>query len=1084
VVRAARFVLLSTLVASSLATRAAAWEFLAHGSRITTSQDQVREVVRLGDDAIVLGQGPFVEVLRVDGDTGAMLWRTTLDFRGGATMALGGDGDVFVAAASWTAYLVKLDAETGLELWRQFVGDEYGQEPVWIEALAAAPGGALIATGAVRRSDDWPETDFLVAAFDEATGAERWRYLENGRAEPPDPEALADKPSSSDAAHAVVIDGVASLVIAAGEVEHAGRPQATVVALDLGTGTVVWRHALSGSATAVVLDSAGDLVVAGSRPSDSHDEDYAVWKLAGDGSGLRWVADLTDGVLAEEDASDAVQIALDVGGDVLVSGTTVSGKSSRATVSSLVTTRLDGLTGARAWSHRLDMSGRGWPGILLHGLAVHPAGGLVLTASFPVPGPAFAAVMLDLASGQERWRHMLDCDDDQRHYRGSDVVGQSVAVMSNGDVLAAGLADFPDTNADMLWMRLSGTDGEELWRNGLVGQSAGDDEAVALATDPWGGVVAVGAVYNDDTARDLAVVSLTDHGTEVWRRELNATGDVRRPLDGAHAVAFAPDGDVVLSGSLDVQSQDSVIVAKLGAANGTERWRHVLTGSVDGAFDYPPELVVSEGGDAVVGGAIGAARRDPVTGWWREDQKAVVIGLSGDDGVENWRRTLAHPGWVAGLLGARGGDVLVAGVRSEPGSFFVERVEAMGGTSRARFEVEGASPAARPMAIGPSGEVIAVWRVRTPAGERVVVARMEPWLDVVWQRVLETSAAPISVAMDATGAITLATLERQGDVGHALDVLQLDVATGADRWHRRVADGLAWSALLAVAPSGDVVVVSATVDELRSWHPIVVGLAGSSGDERWRRTFDRAGYVHALTLDARGDVLLAGYSDVPITGRDLAVVKLRGVDGGDLPGDVTPSSEPMSSPPATSCSFPEAELPRPDPPDEKPPTPPVPDPPKKKPPTSPDPDSPDRPTPAQPPPSTPVCGAGAACDDGDPCTHDGCDSGACVHRRLPAYEYMRCRVDEGLPIPSCRSELPRRVRRALVRLGRRVERTEESSGTRWSARRLLRVARACREIQERLARAAIRMGSDSEECLVAPQRVLDDLCPDGRLPPS
>jgi outer membrane protein assembly factor BamB len=185
-----------------------------------------------GGDAIVVGDLDCdPTALRIDRDTGDVVWRTEIATFGSgcptatrnvtgvpARLAVAGDDTVVVAPGG---LVVKLDTATGAERWRhQVEGYGYG---VWLNGLVIDPAGGVMVAGSIAGSDSHPESDFLVAALDGATGVERWRQVRNGTPGPPDPDDV-DPNDTEDVATAIALDAAGNALVA-GSIEHRGVPK-------------------------------------------------------------------------------------------------------------------------------------------------------------------------------------------------------------------------------------------------------------------------------------------------------------------------------------------------------------------------------------------------------------------------------------------------------------------------------------------------------------------------------------------------------------------------------------------------------------------------------------------------------------------------------------------------------------------------------------------------------------------------------------------------------------------------------------------------------------------------------------------
>jgi len=91
---------------------------------------------------------------------------------------------------------------------------------------------------------------------------------------------------------------------------------------------------------------------------------------------------------------------------------------------------------------------------------------------------------------------------------------------------------------------------------------------------------------------------------------------------------------------------------------------------------------------------------------------------------------------------------------------------------------------------------------------------------------------------------------------------------------------------VTVDAAGDVLAAGWTNNSTSQLDFIVVKLAGANGAERWRYGLDgttnTADQAFAVTVDGEGDVLAVGTTSSSDTDDDFIVVKLAGVSGGEL----------------------------------------------------------------------------------------------------------------------------------------------------------------------------------------------------------
>jgi outer membrane protein assembly factor BamB len=275
--------------------------------------------------------------------------------------------------------------------------------------------------------------------------------------------------------------------------------------------------------------------------------------------------------------------------------------------------------------------------------------------------PDGIVVKVDGTTGTEQWRAVL-----------SGVVGgqdaiYAVAVMSNGDVVAAGaLTIASPADREFVVIRLSGVDGTRLWTTVVPGTGTpGYGEARAIALDRSGNVFAAGTVYNvgHSTASqpDGTVVKLNGaDGTILWRLDLNDPTDNTQQLD---AIDVDSAGDAFVGGGIPPDAS----VAKVSGSTGTEMWRNTGPGFALAVRVDPTGDLIATGAN---GGSWTTAKISGLTGTtvWTQALDGTA-GTGDDEGVGIAVTQLGDPVAVGFLTNAAtGGDFIVAKFAGASGS--------------------------------------------------------------------------------------------------------------------------------------------------------------------------------------------------------------------------------------------------------------------------------------------------------------------------------------------------------------------------------------------------------------------------------
>jgi len=403
----------------------AAGDFAEPDAGAAIGVDAARDVyvaARVYDDVRKSG----IELIKLDGATGAELWRVRADGANDLGLEFPTDlgiaqGDVFVVGRLSDPVeitqlaVLRFDGATGAELWRREVdsgtnGDDQAH------ALAFLANGDLVVAGRL----DVADRDFAVLAFDADDGSDLWSFVLDGTAGFDADEAVA------------VAVGPGSQIVSAGYVSQAtgAAEQMAAIRLDPLTGGVVWDTLIEGAAAelaranAVAIDAAGDVVLGGTIGSGSSTH-FAVVKLDGGNGAEDWRELRSGGSGNSLILQVANDVAVDAAGDVVAVGTV--GEDASSFDPELNVLKLAGATGSELWRVRRsgsqDESNAG--GVV----ALDPAGSVLaggflselgseedatvlrldgaLGADFAVPAlPAWGALALAVGTGAAAIRRL------------------------------------------------------------------------------------------------------------------------------------------------------------------------------------------------------------------------------------------------------------------------------------------------------------------------------------------------------------------------------------------------------------------------------------------------------------------------------------------------------------------------------------------------------------------------------------------------------------------------------------------------------------------------------------------------------
>jgi hypothetical protein len=303
----------------------------------------------------------YFTVAKLDGRTGNDLWQHPVPDSVSGTVMTDHVGDVVLTEVRWIPDpqdpdgqlrhdCVKLAGANGSELWRR---EDCGGS-VW--GVDAAGDVLVLGTSALVRLSG-------------STGDELWRATLDlrlpGQLSPP--------------ARPAVLDPEGDVVIARGDV---------VAKVAVATGTVAWRHEISGLAGVLggvrdfTTDAAGDVMVVGSTPFVfGLGTDFTIVKLSGADGGERWRRVMSgDDSLPGGAIARPVGIEVDRRGNVIVAGTMQRPRERNW----YLVTKLRGTTGSSQWSRHLRGAGGACRALAIDGHGTVAVGG----ALYP-PGAEF-----------------------------------------------------------------------------------------------------------------------------------------------------------------------------------------------------------------------------------------------------------------------------------------------------------------------------------------------------------------------------------------------------------------------------------------------------------------------------------------------------------------------------------------------------------------------------------------------------------------------------------------------------------------------------------------------------------------------
>jgi uncharacterized delta-60 repeat protein len=300
------------------------------------------------------------------------------------------------------------------------------------------------------------------------------------------------------------------------------------------TGQRLWARRYNGpgnsddEATAVRLDSQGNVYVSGKSTGAGTGYDYATLKYSPSGDRL-W-ARRYNGPGNGDDSAEA--LAVDAQGNVFVTGYS-GGIGSSADYATLKYSP----SGDRLWARRYNGPGNGDDAAAA--LAPDSQGNVYVTGRSTGIGTGYDYATIKYnPSGARIWVKRYN-----GLANGSDRAS-ALSVDSQGNVYVTGGSGGVGSGSDYVTIKYSPSGGL-LWARRYDGPANDSDSAHALAVDGQGNVYVTGESYGTSSWGDYATIKYNPSGARIWVKRYNGPGNGD---DSAYALAVDSQGNVYVTG--------------------------------------------------------------------------------------------------------------------------------------------------------------------------------------------------------------------------------------------------------------------------------------------------------------------------------------------------------------------------------------------------------------------------------------------------------------------------------------------------------------------------------------------------------
>jgi hypothetical protein len=367
------------------------------------------------------------------------------------------------------------------------------------------------------------------------------------------------------------------------------------------------------TASAAVVDRAGNVYVTGTSFGLGGNFDYATVKYDGQGNQL-WVARY-DGTTGDDSAS---ALAVDTAGHVYVTGYSIGpgGNPDYATVKY-------GPAGNQLWVARYDGIGGGFD--FASALAVDGAGNVYVTGQSDGlgSGPDYATIKYD-AQGKLIWVARYD------GHGGAVDSASALVVDGAGNVYVTGYSAGSGAGYDYATIKYD-PKGNQLWVARYDGPGGDFDFATALAVDDGGNVYVAGRSVGAGTGYDYATVKYDGRGNQLWVARYDGPGNGD---DSASALVVDQAGNVYVTGASLGQGAGSDYATIKYDAQGNQLWVARYHGPGEGG-DSATALAVDSAGNVYVTGASAGPGTGSDYATVKYDRKGNQLWAGRYDGPDN-----------------------------------------------------------------------------------------------------------------------------------------------------------------------------------------------------------------------------------------------------------------------------------------------------------------------------------------------------------------------------------------------------------------------------------------------------------------
>jgi uncharacterized delta-60 repeat protein len=475
-------------------------------------------------------------------------------------------------------------------------------EPV---SIVTDPSGNVYVAGTSYQYTTIATYDFVTIKYDSSLNENWVRYY-------------SVSGTSRDEAMGIAVDASGGVYVTGTTLDGGGAGDIVTIKYDA-SGTFQWADIFNGSGNAndrpvgIAVNSAGDLYLAGAAYSTGTNNDYLIRKYKVDGT-ILWTTVHNYGGTSNEYAS---AMAVDSTDNIYVTGYGSGGPPGKRSETIKVNP-----SGSVLWSSWQDFPT--YPS----SITVDSSSNVYLGGDGIVPPgnyDGFVVVKLN-SSGALVWTGYEDPGS-----KGGYLQTVQVGVDGSGNAFLSGTAAASGTGNDYYTVMFDSS-GATAWSQRYDGPP-NNPVFIAMAMDPLGNVVTLGASDDATTFSDFVTTKYSDAGSVLWSMRYDGPSHGN---DTPYAMAIDAAGNIYVAGLAD----GLITVIKYDAADGHELWAAPAThagtlnrGRACLAFDSAGNLYLVGSINGSGGSDYLLLKFNPatggITGDWTYD--SVVGGTSGND---------------------------------------------------------------------------------------------------------------------------------------------------------------------------------------------------------------------------------------------------------------------------------------------------------------------------------------------------------------------------------------------------------------------------------------------------------------------